>query len=815
MTFYQNQTNRLYEVPAMAAISDFFSEYKLTRSQSEAIDALEVFLNDPEKNVFILKGYAGTGKTFLTKGISSYLRSIGRQVVLCAPTGKAAKVLGERSQAGAVTIHRKIYGEAIVEPFLDEQAGSDAAKTGTFRLHLGIRTNQDNADTVYVVDEASMVSDVYTDSEFCIAGSGYLLKDLIKYINFDINEHDKKLIFIGDPAQLPPIRQALSPALSEQYMEKNYGLRCSSVELTEVVRQKSKSGILDNATELRKAIVVRRFNHLSLEANDVDVAEIDSRDLLAQYIENIKTSDISSTAIIAETNRKNNLYNRLIHNYLFPDKPEMQPGDLLMVCRNDALFANGTLVFLRDIIGDPIRRKVTLKRRNEATKQTEIIPISLVFRKVLVQEVGSNDVYERILLENFVYQEEGSLSSDQNKALFVDFLLRNEDINYSKIKKDAFELEKCRSRMASDPYLRCLIAKWGYSFTCHKAQGSEWKNVILDCESFGKAAHNETYFRWLYTAVTRAKRKLYFFNAPRFTSSSGLTFVGSSPRMGLTEQPLGNWRRAAQLYANDSSDAFVNRTQSFHTRREMCELGTARESHCPIESSEKVDASVSLWESDSQRMSECSVVNGSQASEEDFSGVLRKAVSEKLAPLDAKVVEIKHHPYCESFFVDCGGDYVRTDVFYNADKEITKVRPGGTDALSVTVAKVVRSLTGASFQTSTKVATCESASGINSSVGSRSDGDLRQTQSHFVEEFKQEFFNRLQTVAASRCISVALIRELPWALRVNFQGFGGQAVTDFFYNSKEEFTKVNHVVTKRLTPELDAAISAVVQELAL
>lgn len=312
VTFYQNQTNRLYEVPAMAAISDFFSEYKLTRSQSEAIDALEVFLNDPEKNVFILKGYAGTGKTFLTKGISSYLRSIGRQVVLCAPTGKAAKVLGERSQAGAVTIHRKIYGEAIVEPFLDEQAGSDAAKTGTFRLHLGIRTNQDNADTVYVVDEASMVSDVYTDSEFCIAGSGYLLKDLIKYINFDINEHDKKLIFIGDPAQLPPIRQALSPALSEQYMEKNYGLRCSSVELTEVVRQKSKSGILDNATELRKAIVVRRFNHLSLEANDVDVAEIDSRDLLAQYIENIKTSDISSTAIIAETNRKNNLYNRLI-----------------------------------------------------------------------------------------------------------------------------------------------------------------------------------------------------------------------------------------------------------------------------------------------------------------------------------------------------------------------------------------------------------------------------------------------------------------------------------------------------------------------
>lgn len=135
--------------------------------------------------------------------------------------------------------------------------------------------------------------------------------------------------------------------------------------------------------------------------------------------------------------------------------------------------------------------------------------------------------------------------------------------------------------------------------------------------------------------------------------------------------------------------------------------------------------------------------------------------------------------------------------------------------MSVTVAKVVRSLTGASFQTSTKVATCESASGINSSVGSRSDSDLRQTQSHFVEEFKQEFFNRLQTVAASRSISVAPIRELPWALRVNFQGFGGQAVTDFFYNSKAEFTKVNHVVTKRLTPELDAAISAVVQELAL
>lgn len=747
------------------SIFSYFTQYKLTNSQVEALKNLEDFLNNSDKDAFILRGYAGTGKTFLMKGVTSYLNNIDREFLLAAPTGKAAKVLTKNTDRLATTIHKLIYGNPTLEPYVDDEVNSEFKQTATFRLHAGLVPNIHNSNAVYIVDEASMISDRYSEGEFILSGSGYLLKDLIKFINFDINEHNKKLILIGDPAQLPPVKQTSSPALDAKYLEQNYGLRTLSIELTEVVRQKKDSGILSNATDLRKAIAKKKFNNLSMQANKVDVEEITGEHLLSLYIKCVKEHGISKAAIIAATNNKTNNNNRLIHNYLYPDHPNIQPGDILMVYKNHQLYANGTLVVINEIKGDPIHRVITLKSRNKITHKPESVKVPLTFRTVTIQEIGSDVISEETLLESFVYDRSGELSSDQQKALFVDFLIRNRDIKYSDIYKNPKIRDQIRVRMMSDPYLFCLIAKWGYAFTCHKAQGSEWDHVFLDCESFNKAIHNESYFRWLYTAVTRAKEKLYFFNAPKFTNSTGLSFIGTP------EQVIPFKKRS-----HGNCEFQLDHSMEPHPSHHSPVIEQSRETFKPLEVKE--------------------IAN-------DFVALLKQAADELLIPLGAKIIEIKHNSYSESYFIDCGGNAcVRIDIYYNAKNRVTNVRPGGTDALSVMIAKIMRKLTNFQPVMDSKPETlCHLL-----------NDDEPQT-SVFSEAFKQEFFDRLQSTAASRGISVTLVREMQWSLRLNFSGLGGQAVMDFFYNGREEFTKIAKVSTKRMTPELNSAVNDIVDEL--
>ena len=203
---------------ALISLEEAFSPYNLTEGQSQLVKELASFLESKDENVFLLNGYAGTGKTFISKGLTEYFQSIGRNFILAAPTGKAAKVIAKKTQVGAYTIHSTIYDmERIQEYTEDDLEGSQ-----TYKLYATIKVNLASADTVYIIDEASMVADVYHEDEFLRFGSGFLLSDLMSYINLDHNDHHKKIIFIGDNAQLPPIGMSFSPALNKEYLTKKF-----------------------------------------------------------------------------------------------------------------------------------------------------------------------------------------------------------------------------------------------------------------------------------------------------------------------------------------------------------------------------------------------------------------------------------------------------------------------------------------------------------------------------------------------------------------------------------------------------------------
>ena len=240
-------------------LEDIYADYQLNHGQQQLIWELDTFLKNPESHIFLLKGFAGTGTTFITKGFTEYLTSVGRKFILAAPTGKAAKVIKEKTKNEAHTIHKSIYSYKDLREYKVENIDG----TETFKFYFELNDNTHESSTVYIIDEASMIGDKEQEGEFFRFGSGRLLTDLMKYINIDHNDHNKKIIFIGDNAQLPPIGMNFSPALNPEYLEREFNLKCSSYELTEIIRQSANSGIVENSLRIRESIRNNIFNQLS------------------------------------------------------------------------------------------------------------------------------------------------------------------------------------------------------------------------------------------------------------------------------------------------------------------------------------------------------------------------------------------------------------------------------------------------------------------------------------------------------------------------------------------------------------------------
>jgi hypothetical protein len=461
-----------------------------------------------DDSAFLMLGYAGTGKTFMLDQLAHFLRSADTPFHLMAPTGRAAKVLAARTGFPAATIHRRIYRmDQLCEYKEKDQDGSE-----TYKYFFDLGVNDDEANAVYIVDEASMVSDMYSEAEFFRFGSGYLLKDLIAYVNPDRKALRRKIIFCGDPAQLPPVNSRNSPALCASTLKAAYGLETWAFEMRDVVRQQAGSGILANATALRESIRSKAFNTFNIQSAS-DVTTVKSGAVLSPWLDARQQASPEQTMIVAYSNRQVKDYNDLVREHLFPDQKMIQPGDRILVVRNNY---NQTMPLLNGEFGWVIAANDTVERvtvfLNKPVHGKSVnVPIDLCFRKVTLRfeapESGVCDI-DCLINENLLHSPEPNLSSDECKALYVDFKNRHPGV---KVQSTEF-----KELLRTDERFNSLQIKYGYAVTCHKAQGGEWAHVFAD---FGGGQNNftESYYRWAYTALTRAKGRLYPMNAPYFT----------------------------------------------------------------------------------------------------------------------------------------------------------------------------------------------------------------------------------------------------------------------------------------------------------
>ena len=482
-------------------------KYDLNQGQKKLVELLDKFLTSDE-SCFLLKGYAGTGKTFLMKGLTDYLKSIKREFRISAPTGRAAKVISKKTKHKAYTIHKSIYSRTdIVEYENVKEEGGE-----TFKFFYNLRKNEDSTDTIYIVDESSMISDVYSEGEFFRFGTGHLLTDFVKFTAI-LNQSNRKIIFIGDEAQLTPYNCNYSPALSAEFLTTNFGFKIIENELTQVVRQAENSGILKNATTIRQAIKNNKYGQIVIDMQYEDTKETKLEGLKEKYFCICNSPKDEETIIVAHSNNTVKEYNEFVRSYFFPNQPLITKDDKIIIVSNNynqpIEVMNGDFGIIHEVSQIPYSRKVTLKKslKNGGVIQKDI---TLTFREVKLI-LKDEDEKEHILvcniIENLLYSNERDLSSDETKALYVDFKIRNPNL-----KAGTTEL---KDALREDKYFNALRVKFGYAITCHKAQGGEWKNTFVNYKT-SMGYFNSFYFRWAYTATTRAKEHLYCINPPKF-----------------------------------------------------------------------------------------------------------------------------------------------------------------------------------------------------------------------------------------------------------------------------------------------------------
>lgn len=489
------------------SLSDMFEE-ELTADQQRCISALYDFLGDDTQRVFLLKGFAGTGKTFLATGLTEFLLAQGRMFALAAPTGRAAKVIAKKTGQSARTIHSLIYDYSDMTDQIEDDDG-----LATFKMIAKVRNNDDPVDAVSIIDEASLVSNVYSESEFFRSGSGHLLRDLIAHVGSTHSGNARKIIFIGDPAQLPPVGMPTSPALDADYLRETFGLDAASYELTEIVRQKAESAVIRNVMPLREGVINGRFSSLTFSFDD-DVIQLPKDSVTPLYMKIREGRGSQAPIIVTHSNTEAANFNRAIRAVLFPGQATVAAGDSVIVAANGFCgphyIANGEVLQIDTAEATIERRSVQLLQKIGNSDVSEATNVTLNFRDIMVilpQSEGDDLSLKVKILDDFLHGYDASLASVQQRALYVDFLKRHKHIDRKK-DRDAFQLA-----LRSDPYFNALRLKFGYAITCHKAQGGEWSHVIVSCAT-RQNPRSSDYFRWLYTAMTRTSGKLYLVDPP-------------------------------------------------------------------------------------------------------------------------------------------------------------------------------------------------------------------------------------------------------------------------------------------------------------
>lgn len=451
--------------------------YNPTEDQFSALKMLTDFLLERETDsLLLLKGYAGTGKTSLVGALVKTLNELQQKCVLLAPTGRAAKVFSNYSGQKAFTIHKKIYRQ---KAFSNEPTGFMPADN----LHK---------DTLFIVDEASMISNDGMDS--ISFGTGRLLDDLIQYV---YSGENCRLILMGDVAQLPPVMQTESPALNPEIL-RGYNLKVEDITLTQVVRQSGDSGILFNATRLRDALrnnEVEIFPKLRLKGFS-DFRKVNGDELIEEIASSYSHDGLDDTMIITRSNKRATIYNNGIRNRILYREEELSSGDRLMVAKNNYYWTSGCKEM--DFIANGEIVQVLRVRRTTELYGFRFADVSVRFQDYDLEM----DI--KILLDT-LQTDTPALPRELNDKLFFTIL---ED--YDDVPTKAGKMKK----MKADPYYNVVQVKYAYAITCHKAQGGQWMNVFLDIGYMTEEMLGEDFYRWLYTAITRATHRLYLVNLP-------------------------------------------------------------------------------------------------------------------------------------------------------------------------------------------------------------------------------------------------------------------------------------------------------------
>lgn len=502
------------------SIFNHFQHINLTNDQNDALVMIQDFLTSDE-NVFILQGYAGSGKTTLLKGIVDYLQAIEQKYQLMAPTGRAAKVINQKTGFEATTIHKGIYSfDELEEIEIKEEEKSDVS----FIYYYKLRNSHDAYNSIFIVDEASMVSDIQSQGEFFRFGSGYLLKDLIEYSHIGFPNSTSKIIFIGDPAQLPPIGMNFSPALDKKYLSEKYKFKIVEAEIKEVKRQNVDNGILNSATKIRKCLTSGFFNDFDLRENGKDIFNPKFENFLNTY----KTQQ-GTKVIISFKNKTALDLNQTIRRDKFGADLTVQTSDIIIVGGNNYRLGimNGEFGVVSNVETITTTREIRFYRKNGGTAS-----VLLAWRKIellIPDEKGESKTVNGYMLENYL-NGDNYLKPEEQQALYVDFKNRN-----PKLKP---KTEEFKEAIKTDPYFNCILLKYGYAVTCHKAQGGEWDTTFVFWDkgvkedfNFYNSEHNRSgktnpdFYRWAYTAITRAAKKLFCINPPCFNSFSGMSIL--------------------------------------------------------------------------------------------------------------------------------------------------------------------------------------------------------------------------------------------------------------------------------------------------
>jgi exodeoxyribonuclease-5 len=445
-----------------------------TEDQSEALKKLASYIVENNNDIiFLLTGYAGTGKTSVISSIVRTLDLLRMRSVLLAPTGRAAKVLASFAGKQAFTIHKKIYRQKSMKEGI-----------GSFILDRNLQK-----DTFFIVDEASMISNSSNDTS--IFGSGRLLEDLIEYV---YSGTDCKLILVGDTAQLPPVGSVLSPALDPEAL-KVFGFGLVTTELKQVVRQSETSGILMNATRIRLQVSDHDLAKPKLDCNNFkDIVRLSGEELIDEISTAYGTCGLEGTIIVVNSNKQANRYNQGIRNRIFFREEEISPGDIVMVVKNNYSLADEEDP-TRFIANGDIAEVKKIKKYEER--------YGFRFAEMELWFPDYNQEIESKVMLDVLKLDTPALPADRNSELFHNVLA---DYIHLKTRRKQYDAVR------EDRYFNALQIKFAYAVTCHKAQGGQWERVFIDQGMFNRNEITIDYLRWFYTALTRATERVYLVN---------------------------------------------------------------------------------------------------------------------------------------------------------------------------------------------------------------------------------------------------------------------------------------------------------------